>query len=106
MVTVGMNYEILEGQEETFEKKFALVIEAMAGAAGHVKTRLYHDAFQPRSYLVVSEWSDKGEFDAFVASETFRNVTKWGRENVLAGRPVHKVYPEPEDLQMGRPAGT
>ncbi len=96
MVTIGMNYEVLEGKQETFEKKFALVMEAMEGAAGHAKTRLYQDTFKPGSYLVVSEWTDKGEFDAFVASETFRNVTKWGRENVLAGRPAHKVYQEPE----------
>ena len=106
MVTVGMNYEILEGKEETFEKKFVLVIEAMADAGGHVKTRLYQDAFLPGSYLVVSEWSDKGEFDAFVTSEAFRKVTQWGRDNVLAGRPVHKVYEEPEGVPAAAPAGS
>ena len=92
MITVGMNYEVREGKDQPFEKKFALVLEAMEGSEGHVRTQLYKDVFKDRSYLVVSEWSQQPAFDAFVKSEAFEKVTDWGQANILAARPAHKVY--------------
>ncbi len=92
MITVGMNYEVLEGKEQPFEKKFALVLEAMAADAGHKKTNLYKDVFQNRSYLIVSEWHSREAFDTFVRSEAFQKVTDWGKEHILASRPKHEVY--------------
>ena len=92
MITIGMNYEILEGKDQAFEKKFALVLKAMDGSDGHVRTQLYKDVFKERSYLVVSEWSSKSAFDGFVGSDTFKQVTDWGNANILATRPDHKVY--------------
>ena len=35
MVTIGMNYKVLPGKEETFEKACSGVIGAMAGIEGH-----------------------------------------------------------------------
>ena len=35
MVTIGMNYKVLPGKEETFERACNGVIEAMAGIDGH-----------------------------------------------------------------------
>jgi len=92
MVTVGMNYEVLEGKESPFEKKFALVLDVMAATPGHKKTNLYKDVFQGRSYLIVSEWDTRETFDAFVQSDAFAQVTNWGKETILAGRPSHEVY--------------
>jgi heme-degrading monooxygenase HmoA len=92
MITVGMNYEVIEGKEQAFEKYFARVVEAMAGAPGHTRTHLYHRVDAPRTYLVMSEWSDKSGFDAFVASDAFRKVTQWGASGILAARPRHDVY--------------
>jgi len=92
MITIGMNYEILEGKESAFEKKFALVIELMSGMDGHVTTRLYRDAHAPQSYLVVSEWASSDAYQAFIRSEAFAKTTRWGRENILATRPSHRVY--------------
>ncbi len=92
MVTVGMNYEVIEGKNEPFEKKFALVVEAMASMPDHVRTRLYHDVTDRRSYLVVSEWRNRAGFDAFVGSDAFRQVTNWGTSGILAARPHHEVY--------------
>ncbi len=92
MVTVGMNYEVLEGKEEPFEKKFALVVEALNQTPGHLKSHLMKDVFNPRSYLVVSEWKERLDFEDFVSSEVFRNVTNWGAGAILATRPTHKVY--------------
>ena len=98
MITIGMNYEIREGKDQPFEKKFALVLEAMDGSDGHVKTQLYRDVFKERSYLVVSEWSSKSAFDGFISSDTFKQVTDWGAANILATRPDHKVYGSSAEL--------
>lgn len=92
MVTVGMNYEVLEGKHEAFEKKFALVVEALQAMPGHIATHLYQQVVNRGSYLVVSEWVARSDFDAFVSSSEFRKVTSWGAENILAGRPRHQVY--------------
>ena len=92
MITVGMNYHIREGKDQAFEKKFALVLEAMSVMAGHLGTHLYKEVFQERSYLVVSEWHTRASFDDFVQSEAFRQVTDWGTTNILATRPKHEIY--------------
>ena len=42
----------------------------------------------------------KAFFD-FIRSEVFRQVTTWGREEVLRNPPRHKIYPSAEDI--GRP---
>lgn len=92
MVTVGMNYEVLSGKEETFERAFNKVVKAMEGIAGHGETFLYRDINSPRKYLIISRWNEKAAFDAFIASDTFRNVANWGKEQILAGRPRHEIY--------------
>ena len=92
MITVGMNYEIREGKDGAFEKKFAAVLEVMGKTPGHQKTNLYRDTFQERSYLIVSEWETRAAFDAFIQSDAFAKVTSWGKENILASRPKHEIY--------------
>ena len=100
VITVGMNYEIIEGMEKEFETVFAKVLEVMDRMDGHVKTHLYHGVVDPSSYLIISEWSSKDSFDAFTSSEQFKNVTDWGKSKILASRPKHEIYgadtPEPE----------
>jgi len=44
------------------------------------------------STLIVSEWNDKEAFTQFINSEQFAQVTTWGKEEILTGRPRHKVY--------------
>jgi len=95
MITVGMNYHVLEGKEERFEQVFRAVLETMRGIEGHGDSRLYRDVFDPRQYVILSEWTDREAFEAFIASETFRKVADWGKESILAGRPSHQYY-EPE----------
>ena len=92
MVTVGMNYRILPGKEQAFESVFKAVVAAMDTAPGHSASKLYRDAFDTASYLIISDWNDRAAFDAFIASEQFRNVADWGKEQVLAGRPTHAYY--------------
>jgi len=92
MVTIGMNYEVLPGKEEAFEEKFHAVLASFAAGSGHVHTRLFRDVVQPRSYLIHSEWETRDAFTAFVRSDAFREVTNWGKEEILADRPRHRIY--------------
>ena len=95
MITVGMNYEILEGKEEIFEKAFANVLKAMKEMKGHERSFLFRDVHKKNSYLIISEWSNRGTFDAFVQSDRFANVVTWGKEQILASRPRHQIYETP-----------
>ena len=92
MVTIGMNYKVLPGKGETFEKAFASVLTVMAQIEGHSESHLFRDVFDEGHYLIVSTWSSEQDFDAFIASDRFAKVVTWGEENVLAGRPVHTTY--------------
>jgi len=92
MVTIGMNYKMIPGKEEVFEKAFANVLKVMEEMEGHTKSFLYKDVNDPQSYLIVSDWSSEEAFNGFIQSEKFRNVANWGKENILAGRPSHTVY--------------
>ena len=98
MVTVGMNYEIVAGRESEFEEKFAAVLVAMEAGEGHVGSTLYREVSNPRSYLITSEWDTKAKFSAFIRSQAFKDVTSWGRDGILAGRPSHVVYARSESL--------
>ena len=92
MVTIGMNYKVLPGKNETFEKAFAAVLEAMEGMDGHSESHLYKDVADGNAYLIVSDWSSEDAFGTFMRSEQFARVANWGKENILAGRPSHTVY--------------
>ena len=40
MITVGMNYHVIEGKQSDFEEKFAAVISALNAADGHESSTL------------------------------------------------------------------
>ncbi len=92
MITVGMNYHVIPGKQQDFEEKFAAVIGALKSAAGHTSSVLWKDTADDASYLITSEWSDEQAFRDFIASQAFKDVTNWGKEQILSGRPQHKVY--------------
>jgi heme-degrading monooxygenase HmoA len=104
MVTIGLYYDVLPGKGPELEQKFLDVIEAMRGVAGHDESWLYRRVDDPDCYVIISEWASREDFLAFIRSEGFRKVTRWGRENVLRRAPRHKVYPRSEDLASGPPA--
>ena len=95
MITIGMNYKVLAGKEDNFERMFNNVLHGLETATGHSKSALYKDVNDLQSYLIVSEWASEDAFDAFVRSEKFSSVVTWGRDNLLADRPVHTVYRDP-----------
>lgn len=92
MTTVGMQYDVVAGKEEEFVKGFLGVIEHLKTVAGHVESHMYEDVQVKGSYVILSQWKDKASFDAFLRSDAFRQVTSWGKAEVLRGRPKHKVY--------------
>lgn len=95
MVTIGMNYHVRSGKEQVFEDACARVVEIMQGIEGHDESHIYRrvDGAEP-VYLIVSRWESEEAFDAFVASDAFKKVTSWGRENILSGPPRHTTYRE------------
>jgi heme-degrading monooxygenase HmoA len=101
MVTVGMYYEVIPEKASLFTAKFREVLELMGTIAGHESSFLYQRVDDPYSYAILSEWSDQQAFLDFIRSDIFRQVTSWGREQVLRSAPKHKIYPRSEDL--GRP---
>jgi heme-degrading monooxygenase HmoA len=92
MITVGMNYHVIEGKQQDFEEKFSAVISALKAADGHTASTLWKDVSDSASYLIVSEWSNEQAFQDFIHSDAFRAVTNWGKEQILSGRPQHKIY--------------
>jgi heme-degrading monooxygenase HmoA len=95
MVTIGMNYHVLEGKEQIFEDACANVVKTMGGTPGHTESEIFKSisAASP-TYLIVSRWESEEAFRDFVASDAFKKVTSWGKENILAGRPSHTTYRE------------
>lgn len=97
-----MYYDVIPEKAGLFTAKFREVIDLLQTIPGHKATYLYQRVDDPNSFAVMSEWTEREAFMAFIGSETFRSVTNWGREQVLRGAPKHKIYPRSEDL--GRPA--
>lgn len=92
MITVGMNYRVIPGKQKEFEDKFRTVLGALQQAAGHVSSHLYRDVDDDCSYMIISEWTEQDDFTQFIRSDAFRQVTDWGKAEILAGRPQHTVY--------------
>ena len=68
------------------------MIKALEAAEGHTSSVLWKDVADSASYLITSEWSEEQAFTDFIRSEAFRAVTDWGKEQILSGRPQHKIY--------------
>lgn len=90
-----MNYHVLAGKEQIFEDACDRVVQTMQGISGHDESHIYRrvDGKDP-VYLIVSRWESEDAFNAFVASEPFKKVTSWGRQNILSGPPRHTTYRE------------
>ena len=89
-----MNYFVLPGKEQIFEDACKNVVETMKGIDGHDESHLYREVgeLEEAAYLIVSRWQSEEAFRAFVASDAFKKVTNWGKENILSRRPSHTTY--------------
>ena len=67
----------------------------MQGIDGHDESHLYKEVRgEEPVYLIVSRWQNEDAFRAFIASDAFKKVTNWGKENILSRRPSHTTYNE------------
>ncbi len=98
MITVGMYYDVKEGKEGEFKEKFEAVAGALDGSSGHVQSLLYQQVKKANSYAVLSEWDSQDAFMSFIKSDAFKQVTEWGKAEILEGRPRHKIYGREGDL--------
>ena len=107
MTTIGMQYEVREGKEEEFEKGFLATLEVMRTLPGHVESRLYEDVASVGSYIILSRWSSKEQYAAFLRSDAFKSAVAWGKAEILRSRPKHQVYKDDDEAMSGgaRPAG-
>jgi heme-degrading monooxygenase HmoA len=92
MTTIGMHYEARPGKEEEFEKGFLGVLELLKTLKGHVDSHMYEDVACVGSYVILSEWERKEDFEAFIHSPEFASAVAWGKAEILRSRPRHKVY--------------
>ena len=92
MITVGMNYHVIAGKQKDFEDKFGAVLGALKAATGHTSSTLWKDIADDASYMITSEWSEEQAFQDFIHSQAFKDVTSWGKEQILSDRPRHKIY--------------
>jgi heme-degrading monooxygenase HmoA len=92
MTTIGMHYEVIPGKEKEFETGFLGVLEHLKSVAGHTESHLYENVAVEGSYLILSQWKTKQDFEAFIHSPEFAKVVSWGKAEILRGRPRHKVY--------------
>src|SRR4051812_37924862 len=92
MTTIGMHSDVIPGKEEEFKTGFLKVLEYLKGIDGHVESHMYEDVEMPGSYVIMSEWKSQEVFTTFLRSDAFKQVTAWGKAEILRGRPKHKVY--------------
>lgn len=92
MTTIGMHYDVIPGKEEEFEKGFLGVLDLLKTLPGHVESHMYEDVASIGSYVILSEWQRKEDFQTFLASDAFKKAVAWGKAEILRGRPKHKVY--------------
>src|SRR6476646_5844217 len=79
MTTIGMNYEVIPGKEEEFERGFIGVLEVLKTLPGHIESHMYEDVQSTGSYVILSQWQRKEDFDAFLKSDAFKNAVAWGK---------------------------
>ena len=58
----------------------------------HPNVYAFGDVASVGSYVILSEWERKEDFDAFLHSDAFKNAVAWGKAEILRSRPRHKVY--------------
>lgn len=92
MTTIGMNYSVRPGMEDVFVDSFRQVLELIRTMPEHVDSHVYRDVDAPAMFLITSVWSSKAAFMEFIRSQAFKDVTAWGKVQVLAGPPKHTIY--------------
>lgn len=96
MTTIGMHYDVKSGKEEEFEQGFLKTLDLLNRLPGHVESHLYEDVASRGSYVILSQWQTKEDFDAFLRSDAFKAAVAWGKAEILRSRPRHRIFNENE----------
>ena len=89
MKAAGVDEKVLERYKPCSPAAIAAVVAWLAENDPRV---VEDDCRYEDSPYTDGEWSDEQAFQDFIRSDAFRNVTNWGKEQILSGRPQHKVY--------------
>lgn len=92
LTTIGMHYDVIPGKEEEFVRGFLGVLDVLKTLPGHIESHMYEDVRSKGSYLILSQWQRKEDFEAFLKSPQFAQTVAWGKAEILRDRPRHKVY--------------
>ncbi len=92
MTTIGMQYEVIPGKEEEFEKGFLGVLDVLKTLPGHVESHMYEDVASVGSYVILSEWKTREDFQKFLQSPEFKSTVAWGKAEILRSRPKHRIF--------------
>jgi heme-degrading monooxygenase HmoA len=92
MTTIGMNYEVIPGKEQEFEQGFIGVLQTLKSLPGHIESHMYEDVQSQGSYVILSTWQRKEDFQAFLKSPAFAKAVAWGKAEILRSKPRHQVY--------------
>ena len=63
-------------------------------AYGPPESLVYEDVASQGSYVILSQWKTKEDYDAFLRSDAFKAAVAWGKAEILRGRPRHRVFEE------------
>ena len=96
-----LTMNVREGSEEAFEAAWARAAVVIAAVPGQLRQQLMVDARDPRSYSIVSDWTDRDSVDAFGRSSARETLTEALREmRQGASRATYRVLASVEgDLE-------
>lgn len=91
-----------EGCEQRFEAEWLSAAEEIRALDGCLRQDLVRDADDPRSYLIISDWADREQLEAFGRSEHRDRLLRVLRELRESAQRhtyqvVHSVRGEPEE---------
>ena len=100
MTTIGMHYDVIAGKEEEFEKGFLGVLDYLKNIDGHVESHLYEDVASVGSYVILSQWTTKQSFEAFIHSPTFKESSPGERQRFSAAGRGTRCTPTTEVVEI------
>lgn len=92
MVMVGLLFDVIPGKEREFEGLARHLMHSMEGFEGHRRSRLVRDVEEGGTYIILSDWEDKDEFDTFATSEAFHDLAIKAQGALLKRPPYHRTY--------------
>jgi heme-degrading monooxygenase HmoA len=75
MVRATLTMKVQAGREAAFEEEWRKVAEATRRAPGNVRQALLRAGDEPSTFVITSDWADRGAFGAFERSPEQEDLT-------------------------------